>query len=304
MSPSPLLARLAEGGVLVSDGALGTMLQQQGIRPGECPESWCISHPGIVKGIATAYVDAGSNIVSTNSFGANALKLKLYGFVDRVSEFNQAAAALVQSAVGSKAYVAGSVGPTGQILKEEGGEITASEVYAAYQEQVFALADGGADTIWLETMSSLPEAILGIRAAKENTKLPVACTFTFQAGPKGFRTMMGVKPERAAREAVAEGADIVGANCSTGIADMIEIATQMRSACPEVPLLIQPNAGRPVLEDGKTVFKETPESMASRIPELLEAGANIVGGCCGTTPDHIAALVKALAYVRGNLSKA
>lgn len=304
MPSSTLHARLAQGDVLVSDGALGTMLQQHGIRPGECPESWCISHPGIVRGIATAYLDAGSEIVSTNSFGANALKLKLYGFVDRVSEFNRAAAALSRSAVGSKAYVAGSIGPTGQILKEEGGEVTASEVYAAYQEQVLALADGGADTIWLETMSSLPEAIQGIKAAKDNTNLPVACTFTFQAGPKGFRTMMGVKPDRAAREAVAEGADIVGANCSTGIADMIQIARQMKNACPNVPLLIQPNAGRPVFEDGKTVFKETPESMASHVPELLEAGADIIGGCCGTTPAHIAALAKSLAHVRGNVSKA
>jgi 5-methyltetrahydrofolate--homocysteine methyltransferase len=279
------------------------MLQQQGIRPNECPESWCISHPSIVKDIATAYIDAGSEVVSTNSFGANALKLKLYGFADRVSELNRAAAALVRTAVGSTAYVAGSVGPTGQILKEEGGEITASEVYAAYKEQILALADGGVDTIWLETMSSLPEAIQGIRAAKKNTNVLVACTFTFQAGPKGFRTMMGLKPDRAAREAVREGADIVGANCSTGIADMIEIARQMRSACPNVPLLIQPNAGRPVLENGKTVFKETPESMASRVPELLEAGANIIGGCCGTTPDHVAAVAKALARVKAHLRK-
>ncbi len=297
MVPSILLTRLAQGHILVSDGALGTMLQQHGLKPGECPESWNISHPEVVRGIATAYIDVGSQIVSTNSFGANALKLRLYGLADKVSEFNRAAAALAKSAAGSRAYVAGSVGPTGKILQAEGGDITVGEVYDAYEEQVLALVDGGVDTIWMETMSSLSEAVQGIRAAKGNSKLPVACTFTFQMGSKGPRTMMGVKPDRAAREAVAAGADIVGANCSFGIEDMIEIAKQMRTACPNVPLLIQPNAGRPMLEDGQTVFKETPEWMASRIPELLKAGANIMGGCCGTTPDHIAAIARALAPV-------
>jgi len=300
MAFNTLLTRLAH--VLVSDGAMGTMLQQQGLKPGECPESWCISRPDVVKRIAEAYVSAGSEIVSTNSFGANALKLGLYGLGDKVSKFNRGAAALVRSAVGSKGYVAGSAGPTGQILKEEGGEITPREVYEAFREQILALVDGGADTIWLETMSSLPEAILAIKAAKENTNRPVACTFTFQAGRKGFRTMMGVKPDLAAIQAMAAGADIVGANCSSGIADMIEITRQMRAACPNVPLLIQPNAGRPVVENSVTVFKETPEAMASRVPELVDAGANIIGGCCGTTPDHIVAIANAIARTGTRIS--
>jgi 5-methyltetrahydrofolate--homocysteine methyltransferase len=298
---SALRTRLVQRDILISDGALGTMLQQHGIEPGQCPESWCISHPEIVKGIATAYADSGSDIVSTNSFGANALNLKPYGLADKVLEFNRAAAMLVKGAVGSRAYVAGSVGPTGQILKEEGGEMSASEVYEAYKEQVLALVEGGVDTIWLETFSSLPEAIQGLRAAKDNANLPVACTFTFQAGPKGFHTMMGVKPDRAAREAAAAGADIVGANCSNGIAEMIDIARQMHAACPNLPLLIQPNAGKPTLENGRAVFKETPESMCSRVPELLQAGASIIGGCCGTTPAHIAAVAKALAHLRSRL---
>lgn len=293
-----LLARLAHGDILVSDGALGTILQQKGIRPGECPEAWSISHPDVITRIATAYVDAGAEIVSTNSFGANAFKLKLYGLEDKVTEFNRAAAVLVRNAAGGRAYVAGSIGPTGQILKEEGGEITASELHDAYREQVLALLGGGADMILLETMSSVHEANQAIRAAREITNLPVACTFTFQSGPKGFRTMMGVKPERGAEESAAAGADIIGANCSTGISDMVAIAKQMRAACPKTPLLIQPNAGRPVLEDARTVYKEAPESMARRIPELLQAGVNIIGGCCGTTPEHIAAIAKAVADAR------
>ncbi len=290
-----LLARLAHSDILVSDGALGTILQQEGIRPGECPEAWSISHADVITRIAKAYVDAGSEIVSTNSFGANVFKLRRYGLGDKVSELNRAAAALLRNALGGKAYIAGSVGSTGQILKEEGGEIGEGELYDAYKEQVLALVDGGVDIIFLETMSSLLEAKQAIRAARDNTQLPIACTFTFQAGPKGFRTMMGVKAERAAQESVATGADIVGANCSAGITGMIEITKQMRAACPKTPLLIQPNAGIPVLEDGKTVYRETPESMASRVPELLGAGASIIGGCCGTTPEHIAALAKALA---------
>ena len=167
------------------------------------------------------------------------------------------------------------------------------QLYDAFKEQVVSLEAGGADAICIETMSSLGEAIQAIKAAKENTSLPVICTFTFEAGAKGFRTMMGVKPDRAAREAAAAGADVVGANCGNGIANMIEITREMRAAVPGVPILIHANAGAPVVEDGKAVFKETPEYMASRVQELIAAGANIIGGCCGTTPDHIAAMAKA-----------
>ncbi len=298
MASDTLLKRLAQDDILISDGALGTMLQQRGLEPGECPESWCISHPEIVEQIAAAYADAGANIVSTNTFGANAMKLQLYGLGGKVEEFNRAAAGLVKSAVGTRAYVAGSIGPTGHILQEEGGAITESDAYDAFRQQVLALAEGGVDALWLETMSSVAEASQAIRAAKENTDLPVACTFTFQSGPKGYRTMMGVSPERAVQESLAAGADIIGANCSSGIRDMIEVAKQMRAVCTNVPLLIQPNAGLPVVEDGRTLFKETPESMASGVPELVEAGANIIGGCCGTTPQHIAAIAKALAALK------
>jgi len=185
------------------------------------------------------------------------------------------------------------VGPTGQIVVEEGGEVTPHNLYEAFKEQVIALEEGGADALCIETMGSLTEACEAIKAAKENTKLPTICTFTFGAGARGFRTMMGVTPDRAAREAVAAGADIIGANCGNGIADMIEITRQMRAAQPKTPILINANAGMPVLEGEKTVFKETPEFMASKVPDLIRAGAQIIGGCCGTTPEHIAAMVRA-----------
>jgi 5-methyltetrahydrofolate--homocysteine methyltransferase len=248
----------------------------------------------VVKGIAEAYIAAGSDIVETNSFGGSSLKLNAYGLRDRVREFNRAAAALAKEAMGDKGYIAASVGPTGHIAQEEGGELADADFYEAFREQVIALADGGADAICIETMSSVFEAIQAIRAAKENTGLPVICTFTFESGRKGFRTMMGVSPDRAATEAAGAGADIVGANCGNGIANMIDIVTQMRAAVPRVPLLVHANAGTPVVEDGRTIFKESPDYMASRVKELIDAGANIVGGCCGTNPQHIAAMARAV----------
>jgi 5-methyltetrahydrofolate--homocysteine methyltransferase len=288
-----LLERLAAGEVLISDGAMGTFLYAKGLTAGENPESWCVSHPAEVRSIAEAYLEAGSDLVETNSFGGTCYKLKPYGLGDKVTEFNRAAAALAKAAAGAGRLVAASVGPTGHIVEEEGGDVTCEQLYAAFKEQITALAEGGADAICVETMSSLTEAVQAIRAAKENTNLPVICTFTFEKGAKGYRTMMGVKPDRAAREAVAAGADVVGANCGNGIANMIEITAQMRAAVPETPILIHANAGAPVVEDGKAVFKETPEYMASRVAELISAGANIIGGCCGTTPAHIAAMAQA-----------
>ncbi len=289
-----VLTRIAKGQVLLCDGAMGTMLHEQGLQPGECPDSWCLSHPEVVKSIAAAYAGAGSDIVETNTFGANALKLRPFRLGEQVAEMNRAAVALAKAGIGDRGFVAGSIGPTGHVLVQEGGDVSTEHVYEAFKEQCLAQAEAGADFILVETMSSLHEALQAVRAAKENTAVPVGCTFTFQKGPKGFRTMMGLRPDRAAREAVQAGAQIVGANCSNGIDDMVEVANEMRAACPDVPILIQPNAGPPVLEDGKTVFKHTPDYMASRLPELIEAGVNIVGGCCGTTPAHIAAMAEVL----------
>ena len=227
--------------------------------------------------------------------------MKAYNLENQTRAFNRAAAKLAKMAIAGKGYVAASIGPTGKIVEVEGGEVSTSQMYEVFKEQALALAEGGADAICIETMWSTWEAEQAVRAVKENTGLPAICTFTFDAGAKGFRTTMGVKPERAARAMVDAGADVVGANCGNGIADMIEITRQMRAATPKTPILIQANAGRPVVENEQTVFKETPAYMASRVQELVTAGANIIGGCCGTTPQHIAALaaeVRRLAALR------
>jgi 5-methyltetrahydrofolate--homocysteine methyltransferase len=288
-----LLERVNAGEILISDGAWGTFLQAKGLQPGECPESWNVTHADDVRSVAAAYVDAGSDIVESDSFGGTYYKLKEFGLGDKVREYNVAAARLAKEAIGDKGYVAASVGPTGQIVEDEGGEVTEEDLYNAFKDQVVALAEGGADALCIETMSSLTEAVQAIKAAKENTDLPVICTFTFEPGARGFRTMMGLDPARAAEEAVAAGADIVGANCGNGIANMIEITRAMRAAVPNTPILIHANAGMPVFENGQTLFKETPEDMAGRVAELIAAGANIIGGCCGTNPAHISAMGKA-----------
>jgi 5-methyltetrahydrofolate--homocysteine methyltransferase len=293
-----LLDRLRQGQILVSDGAMGTLLQAKGLVAGDCAESWCVSHPDVVKGIAEAYIAAGADIVETNTFGGSAFKLRLYGMPGRVRELNRAAASLAKEAMGDRGYVAASVGPTGAILEDEGGDAAPALVSEAFAEQITALAEGGVDAICIETMVSLREALLAVKAAKENTRLPIFCTFTFQAGSKGFQTIMGVRPDRAIDEVLSAGADVVGANCGNGIVNMIEIARQLRAAAPSAPILIQANAGLPVVQRGKTMHRETPENMASRIAELIEAGANIVGGCCGTTPAHIAAITAAVRQLR------
>jgi 5-methyltetrahydrofolate--homocysteine methyltransferase len=289
-----LLERLSSGGVLVSDGATGSLLQSAGLPAGASPESWCLSRPEVVRGVAEAYLAAGSDMVLTNSFGGSPLKLARHGLAERAGEVNRVAATLAREAAGSGKFVAGSVGPTGRIVWDEGGDVTPAELYEAFREQVQGLADGGADAICVETMTSLAEALEAVRASKEHTTLPVFCTFSFALGRRGFRTMMGISPEVAALEAAAAGADVIGTNCGNGIENMIEIVRQMHAAVPDRPILAQANAGMPELVDGVTIYPETPEYMSSRVGELIAAGATIVGGCCGTTPQHMAAIGEAV----------
>jgi 5-methyltetrahydrofolate--homocysteine methyltransferase len=244
--------------------------------------------------VAEAYLAAGSDMVLTNSFGGSRLKLASHGLAERVGELNRAAAMLAREAAGSARIVAGSIGPTGRIVEDEGGDASLADLYEAFREQALALVDGGVDAVCVETMSSLAEAREAVRAAKAATSVPVFCTFSFSPGRRGFRTMMGVTPELAAREAAAADADVIGTNCGNGIGNMIEIVRQMREAVPDRPILAQANAGIPELVDGVTVYAETPEYMSSRVAELVEAGANVVGGCCGTTPLHMAAIAGAV----------
>lgn len=271
--------------VLVSDGAWGTFLQQKGLKLGECPEEWNITHPDEVFDIAKSYIDSDADMIETNSFGGTKFKVEKYGLGDKVYELNKAAAEISRKAAGDK-FVLGSVGPTGKILMM--GDVTEKELYDAFKEQVKGLEAGGVDAIMIETMTDLDEARLAIRAAKENTKCEVFCTMTFDKTVYGeFRSMMGVSPTEMVNTLVDAGADLIGANCGNGIADMIGIVEEIRKANSEIPVLVHANAGMPHYHDGQTIFPESPDEMAVLVPNIIAAGANIIGGCCGTTPGHI-----------------
>jgi 5-methyltetrahydrofolate--homocysteine methyltransferase len=279
--------------VLLSDGAWGTFLQAKGLTPGECPELWNITHRNEVLDIAKSYIRAGSDIIETNSFGGSIIKLSQYGLGDRIAEINKEASAISREAAGNDKFVAGSIGPTGKMILM--GDVTEAELYDAFAEQSIALEKGGADIIIIETMTALDESALAVRAARENTKCTVILTMTFSATPRGeYRTMMGASPEELVNVAKAEGAHIVGSNCGNGVAGMIGIVKEIRGCDPVIPIMIQANAGIPELIDGKTVFRESPQHMASYVDELVKAGANIIGGCCGTTPEHIEAMEAAI----------
>ena len=281
------------GRVLVSDGAWGTFLFQKGLQTGTCPEQWCVDHPEEVGDIASSYIEAGSDMVETNSFGGSSFKLEHYGLSDRTAEFNEAAARISSMAAGGDKWVIASIGPTGKMLIT--GDVTREELYDGFKEQAVALEKGGADAICIETMSDIDEAVQAVKAARENTDLEVICTFTFERTIQGdYRTMMGVSPAEAARAAMEAGADIIGTNCGNGFERMIDIVKEIRTVSPDIPVLVHANAGLPQNIDGVDVFPDTPEQMASLVPDLVDAGANIIGGCCGTTPDHIRAIKQAV----------
>lgn len=289
MPRGKIASALREGKILFSDGAWGTYMQSMGLKGGECPELWNLERFDDMVSIARSYAEAGSDMVQANSFGANRYKLAHYGLSDKVAEINEAAARASRKAVGEDMWVIASVGPTGKLLIME--EVTEDELYEAFKEQAVALEKGGADAVCVETMSDVEEACLAVRAAKENTSLEVICTFTFERSVRGdYRTMMGVSPEQAATAALEAGADIIGTNCGNGAERMADILKEMKAAQPDALLLVHANAGLPNNTDGVDVYPETPEVMAGLTPLLVEAGANVIGGCCGTTPAHITAM--------------
>jgi 5-methyltetrahydrofolate--homocysteine methyltransferase len=287
---------LKKKGVLISDGGWGTLLMASGMKAGQCPELWNVEHPEVVRDIAARYVAAGSEIITTNSFGGSRLKLAAYGLADRTTELNRAAAALSREAAGETVHVAASIGPTGKILMM--GDISEDELYGVFREQALALEAGGADACCIETMSAIDEAVLAVRAVKENTGLEIICSFTYHSNAGGaYRTMMGASPAEMAAALLEAGADILGTNCSHGSEQMVGIVRALHEAAPDTPVLVHPNAGLPVLTDAGETYPETPEFMAGCVPALLDAGASIIGGCCGTSPDHIRAI---RARARGN----
>ena len=288
-----LLTALKNKKILISDGAWGTFLHERGLQPGECPELWNSTHRDDVFAIAKSYIDAGADIILTNSFGGSPAKLEHYGLQDRTAELNETAAAISRDAAGADHLVLGSIGPTGVMLMM--GEVSEETLYDGFCVQAGALKKGGVDALCIETMSALDEACLAIRAARESSGLEVACTFTFEKTINGeFRTMMGVSPAEMVQAVKEAGASVLGTNCGNGFDQMIDIVKEIRSIDPLTPILVHANAGKPVFQDGKTVFPETPEMMAAKINDLIKSGANIIGGCCGTTPAHIQKLVHAI----------
>ena len=290
-----LLARIAQGPLLL-DGGMGSELMRHGLSPGECPEEWNVTHAGAVAAIHHAYFAAGSDIVNTNTYGGTRLKLNAYGFGGRAVELNQAGAKLAcqvrdQSFPGR--LVAGDIGPCGDLLAPMG---TAGEddLSAALTEQAAALVAGGVDFINIETMFDLTEARLAVEAARAVAgDRPVLASMAFRPAAKGYRTMMGVDPSTAVAELRAAGAALVGCNCEITAEAMSDLVRELAELSGGVTYA-QPNAGQPRLEEGGTVYDESPEHFAATVAHFVPSGAGIVGGCCGTTPAFIAALAAAL----------
>ena len=284
----PAIEKLLNGAPVILDGAWGTEMQARGLPIGGCPDEWNLSHAAQVEEIPRAYVQAGSRIVLTNTFRGNRIALADYDLAERAAAINRAGAEISRRAAGGEARVFASIGPCGKMLFA--GEVDRDQLFDAFREQARALADGGADGLVVETMAELDEARLALRAARE-TGLPVVACMVFDSGEARDRTMMGVTPEQAAAELAGAGADVVGANCGQGIAGFVEICRRMRAATGR-PLWIKANAGLPEMVDGRVVYRTSPEQFASHARALVDAGANFIGGCCGTSPAYIQALAK------------
>ena len=297
MAKQTIVATLQTGRILVSDGAWGTFLQKKGMKPGECPELWNLEHAADVEAIGRSYIEAGADMIESESVGGTSFKLKHFGLDRRVAEINEAAARISRRAAGPDKWVIASVGPTGELLAM--GDVTEEQLSDSFTEQAVALAKGGADALCIETMSAVDEAVLATRAARQHTTCEVICTFTFEQTVRGdYRTMMGVSPTDAARACLEAGAQIIGTNCGNGMERMVEIVREMRAAAPQAPILVHANAGLPKNVNGVDTFPDTPADMARLVPSLVAAGANIIGGCCGTTPAHIAAIRQAVNALR------
>jgi methionine synthase I (cobalamin-dependent) len=281
------LLSLFEAGPVITDGAWGTEFQNRGLALGELADLWNLTRPGDVEAVARAYVEAGSQVILTNTFRANPVALASFGQAIRAVEINRRGMELSRS-VASASRVFASMGPSGKVLAT--GEIDAQTLTDAFALQAEALASSGADALLLETFSDLEEARLAVRAAKP-TGLPIIVSFAFDSGKKKDRSMMGVTPESAARAAAEEGADAVGANCGAGPEFFPAICRRLAQASA-LPVWIKPNAGLPALEAGKAVYTMDPDAFASYLPALFEAGATFVGGCCGTSPSFIRSLVR------------
>jgi methionine synthase I (cobalamin-dependent) len=290
----PLIQHLVSHGLVITDGAWGTELQARGLALGDFPDAWNLTHPDRVGEVARAYVEAGSQVILTNTFGANRIRLGEQAVADRLAEINARGVEISLKTAAGRARVFASIGPTGKLLMS--GEVTEAELRAAFAEQAQALAQARPDGLVVETMSDLEEAKLAVSAARE-TGLPVVACMVFDSGKDKDRTMMGTTPEQAAQALTEAGADVIGANCGQGIAGFIAICRRLHAAT-ERPIWIKANAGLPTMVDGRARYSATPDEFAGYIPELIKAGASFIGGCCGTRPDFIAAISHCLAAAR------
>jgi 5-methyltetrahydrofolate--homocysteine methyltransferase len=286
---------IASSPTVIADGAMGTMLFANGLMFGDPPEVWNLSKPDVIRRIHRGYLDAGAQIIMTNTFGGNRMRLSLHGLQDRVAELNQTAAILARSEVDASdhdALVAGDIGPSGAILAPT-GTLEYDEAVDIFTEQAAALVAGGVDLIWIETMSDLPEikaAIEGVRRVSPGIALIATMTFDTRG-----HTMMGVSPEQAVASLTAWGADAVGGNCGNGPDELITVIERMRAADPDATLVAKSNAGMPELVDMRAVYRSEPATMAAAALAMRDAGASIVGGCCGSTPAHLEAMARLVA---------
>jgi len=285
-----LIKQLVAQRPVITDGAWGTQLHARGLGIGELPDAMNLSQPEAVAAVAGAYVEAGSQIILTNTFGSNRLRLADYSLADKVVELNHKGVELSRRAAAGRAFVFASIGPTGKMLFT--GEVTESELRAAFEEQAAAIAEAKPDAIVVETMSDLREAKIAVEAARA-TGLPVVACMVFDSGKDKDRTIMGVTPEQAAAALEAAGADVIGANCGRGLDGFAMICTRLRAGTDR-PIWLKPNAGLPEIVDGRPHYKTTPDEFAQAMLELVDAGASFVGGCCGTNPEFISAICRVL----------
>lgn len=286
--------RLATGETVLADGAMGTMLQAAGLEKGHAPEEFNLTNPEKVLAVHQGYVDAGSEIILTNSFGGNKYRLGKYGLGEKVYDLNRRAAEIALKAGAS--FVAGSIGPTGEFFAPL-GTLTPEEAKETFAEQARGLADGGVDLLVIETMSDLSEMEAAIQGARQATDLPLVCTMTFQ---QKLHTIMGTSARQAAEALASWGAAALGANCGTGPEEVEKVLEQMKGAVPDAILVAKANAGVPRLVQGRTEYNATPELMAEYAGRFAQMGVTIIGACCGSTPEHIAAMAEALGKSREN----
>ena len=286
------LERLNNGEILVADGATGTNLQKVGLAAGTHTEDWVFDHPEKILDLERAFVAAGSDIILTCTFGGTRLRMKGAKYADQVIEISKRAVELARQAASARdnVLVAGSIGPLGQLLRPY-GPVTPEDAKAAFAEQTKALTEGGVDLLVIETHFAFEEATAAFKGARSVTDLPIVVSFSYD---RGTRTMMGVKPADVVKKYKAMGAVLVGANCGTTLENMETIIKEYSAAEAGFPLWAKPNAGMPRLEDGQTVYDVTPERMAEFARKYVLLGARVVGGCCGSTPEHVAAIAQAV----------